>query len=141
LVLPFSFSNGVGHPQGYRILFCANTEFGRHRSSCFPKPRTGFVRRRLQQREEFLAEVAQGGVVEEQRFVDLGEALEDGGVGGGGFALFDEGADDPSAASGQVPALIFTASARLIRFAEFTEPTRVRTTDPNGRQAVQRSSR
>jgi len=47
----------------------------------------------LQKGEEFPVKVAQGGIVEEQRVVDFREALEDGGVGGEGFALFDEGAE------------------------------------------------
>lgn len=64
--------------------------------------------------------------MEEQRFFDLGEALEDGGVGREGFALFDEGADDPSAGSGQVPTLIFTASGLLRTLAAISAPCSVK---------------
>ena len=80
----------------------------------------------LQQREEFVVEVAQGGIVEEQRFIDLGEALEDGRVGGEGFPLFDERADDPSTGSGQVKTLIFTASALLRTLAAISAPYSVK---------------
>jgi hypothetical protein len=44
-----------------------------------------------------LKDFAQGGVVEQQGFVNFGQAPEDGGVGGEVLAHFDESADDVQA--------------------------------------------
>lgn len=52
---------------------------------------------RGERRQEFLVDVAQGAVVEEEGFVNFGEAFENGGVGGEFFAHFDEGANDVNA--------------------------------------------
>ena len=50
--------------------------------------------RRREERQEFLVDVAQGGVVQENGFVNLGKTLEDGGVGGEFLAHLHKGADD-----------------------------------------------
>jgi hypothetical protein len=52
---------------------------------------------RLEQRAELLKDLAERGVVEQQGFVNLGQAPEDGGVGGEVLAHFDEGANDVQA--------------------------------------------
>ncbi len=59
----------------------------------------GFGRRRgwLQKGAEFLVDVAQGVVMEQQGFVDFGQALEDGCVGGLVLAHFDKRANDVEA--------------------------------------------
>ena len=50
--------------------------------------------RRLEQRAELMKDFTQGGVVEEQRFVNFCQALEDGSVGSEVLAHFNKGADD-----------------------------------------------
>ena len=57
----------------------------------------GRRRRRFQERTEFLVDVTQGAIVQEQGFINLRQALEDGGVGGEVLAHFDKGADDVQA--------------------------------------------
>jgi hypothetical protein len=49
---------------------------------------------RLKERAEFLVDVAECAIVQEEGFINFGEAFEDGGVGGEVFAHFDEGPDD-----------------------------------------------
>ena len=66
-------------------------------------PAFGWGERRLEERQEFLIEVAEGGVVEEELLVDFGETAEDGLVGGESLALFDEGADDEDGHLGSRP--------------------------------------
>src|ERR1035437_4489243 len=53
--------------------------------------------RRREERQEFLVDVAQGGVVQENAFVSLGMTLEDGGVGGEFLAHLHKGAHDVKA--------------------------------------------
>jgi len=50
--------------------------------------------RRLKQRAELLKDASQRAVVKEQSFVDFGQALKNGDVGGEVFAHFYERADD-----------------------------------------------
>src|ERR1022692_1686743 len=53
--------------------------------------------RRREERQEFLVDVAQGGVVQKNGFVNLGKTFEDGGVGGEFFAHLHKGADNVEA--------------------------------------------
>jgi hypothetical protein len=45
-------------------------------------------------RAELLVNVAEASVVDEQALINLGQAFEDGGIGGKVLAHFDKGADD-----------------------------------------------
>ena len=66
--------------------------FGAVTGTIFTEPDFGTRRigRRLEKREKFLINVAQGGVVLKKRFVDFGQAFQDGIVGGEQFALLNE---------------------------------------------------
>lgn len=66
-------------------------------------PAFGWGGRWLEEGQELLIEVAEGGVVDEERVVDFGESAEDGLVGGEDFTLFDEGADDEDGHLGSRP--------------------------------------
>jgi len=68
---------------GDNVLFDVETDFRFWRSG-----------RRFQQRPKFLEDVAQSRVVDEQGFFNLGQAFENGGVGGEVCAHLHEGADD-----------------------------------------------
>src|SRR5580658_2075503 len=57
----------------------------------------GKFRRRLKQRQQLLINIAQGGVVLKQGFVDFGQSFRDGRVGGQYLALLDKGADNVDA--------------------------------------------
>lgn len=61
------------------------------------------IGRRLQERQELPVKIAQRRVVRQQRLVDLGEALEDRGIGGHLLAQADERAHDEDAHLQQVP--------------------------------------
>lgn len=50
--------------------------------------------RRLKEWPEFLVDVAERAIVQEEGFIDFGQAFEDGGVGGEVLAHFDEGTND-----------------------------------------------
>lgn len=82
-LLPAAFSfDAVGDG----IFFYMEADFG-----------FGRGRGRLKQGAELLVDVAECAIVQEEGFINFGEALEDGGVGGEIFAHFDEGADDVNA--------------------------------------------
>ena len=68
-------------------------------SSLIWKPICGFSGRgrRSQERAELLVNITQGAIVEKQGFINFGEALEDGGIGGKVFAHFDERTNDVKA--------------------------------------------
>jgi hypothetical protein len=51
----------------------------------------------LEQRQEFLVNIAQSGVVLKEGFVDFSQALQNCFVGGQHFTLLDESADDVNA--------------------------------------------
>src|ERR1017187_3789479 len=51
-------------------------------------------RRWREERQELLVDVTQGGVVQENGFVNLGQTFEDGGVGGEFLAHLHKGTDD-----------------------------------------------
>jgi len=50
-----------------------------------------------EEREEFLIKIAQGGVVKEEGFIDLGKTFQDGSVRGKLLPHFDEYPDDEHA--------------------------------------------
>src|SRR6266404_5793461 len=74
------------HAVRYRVFFNVEADFWLWRHW-----------RGSEQRAEFLVNVTESAVVEEQGFVNFGQALEDGGVGGEVLAHFDEGAHDVQA--------------------------------------------
>jgi hypothetical protein len=57
-------------------------------------PAAWFFRGRREEGPEFLIDVAQGRIVDEDGFINLGQALQDGGIGGEFFAHLYEGTDD-----------------------------------------------
>jgi hypothetical protein len=93
---------------------------------------SGFGRRgwRLKQRAEFLVDVTECTIVQEEGFINLGQAFEDGGVGSQVFAHFDEGADDIDAHGDRARAVedarghqgtMFGESAYLLGELEFLQ--------------------
>jgi hypothetical protein len=55
------------------------------------------IRRRRQKRSQLLVDVAQGAIVQKQRFVDLGQTLQDCGIRGDFLPQLDKRADDVNA--------------------------------------------
>ena len=62
-----------------------------------PNAALGRVWRRCEQRTQFSVKIAKRLIVDKERLVDLGEAFEDGAVGGEFLANLHEGADDVEA--------------------------------------------